>query len=89
VDFESAGQSSSFLRLEGFVKRSRRVGIEIIHYQADFGGLWVSLLQHAFDEEAPVLAGTVFRDGDVTASGQRFDFQEELIGISFFKADAG
>jgi hypothetical protein len=46
VDFEPAGQSSSFLRLERFVKRRHVVGVEIIRHQADFGGLRVTLIEH-------------------------------------------
>jgi len=78
VDFQSAGQSSCFLRLEGFIKGRRTVGVEIIHHQADLGGLRVSLIEHAFNEERPVLAGTVVGDGDVALSGQRFNLQEDF-----------
>src|SRR2546425_10877646 len=38
----------------------------------------VTLIEHAFDESGPVLAGAPFGDGDVTASRQRFDLQENL-----------
>src|SRR5436190_15346337 len=78
VDFQSTGQSSSLLRLEGFVKGGRTVSVEVIHYQANLGSLRVTLIKHAFDESGPVLAGAVFGDGDVAASRQRFDLQEDF-----------
>src|ERR1039457_6948289 len=78
VDFQSAGQSSSLFRREGFVKGSRTVSVQVVHYQAGLRGLRVTFIQHAFDESAPVLAGAVFGDGDVAASGQRFDLQEDF-----------
>ena len=40
--------------------------------------LRVTLIKHAFDEEGPVLGRAPFGDGDVTAPGQRFDFQKDF-----------
>ena len=54
------------------------MSVQVVHYQAHLRGLRVTLLQHALDESGPVLAGSVLGDGDVAASGQRFDLQEDF-----------
>jgi hypothetical protein len=76
VNFESAGQPSSFFGLKRFVEGSGAVGVEIVHDQADFCGARIAFVEHAFDEGRPIFAGSVFCDVNVTASGQRFDFQK-------------
>ena len=54
------------------------MSVQVVHDQANLRGLRVTLIEHALDEGGPVLAGAVFGDGDVAASGQRFDLQEDF-----------
>ena len=53
------------------------MGVEIVHDQAHFGRLRVALIEHAFDEVGPVPAGALGAQFDMTAAGQRFDFDED------------
>ena len=54
------------------------MSVQVVHYQANLRGLRVTFIKHALDKGGPVLAGAVFGDGNVAASGQRFDLQEDL-----------
>src|SRR5579872_7172450 len=50
MNFQSVNQASSFGWFKGFVQRSRRMRVQVIHHQHDLLGVWVVNVDQVFDD---------------------------------------
>src|SRR6266699_7243236 len=54
MDLQLVGQTLGFSRLEDFVQRARRVGVEVIHHQRDQLGVGIDVIDQVFDHVGDV-----------------------------------
>ena len=78
MDFKTLSQSPGLWRWESVVKRADGMDIEIVHDQANFDGIGIATIEHVTDEEGPIGGLAVLGNGDVAATAQGFDLQENF-----------
>lgn len=83
VDLQTVDQGFGLLRRKHFIKRSRRMRIQIVHHQNDFLRLRIVFFQHLLHEACPVLLCPVFGHFQVAFASQRLIGNEE-VGTSLF-----
>ncbi len=78
MDFKALCQSSGLLRCKRLVEGCQAVRVQVIDNQAYSDGVWVAIVERAFDPPRPVFTRSMFGGCHMAFAGQWFYFEKDL-----------